>query len=118
MKNYHNNAVHRIKLYKQNETWVFDDKYLEIVAEPFVMGASEAIQVIVDKVAKDKVTPTIIFGETLPIYDIKISLTQDLGNSAWYRMDSDLGAMDLWLCPVITRYWKSPPKTIFIKIEN
>ncbi len=118
MKNYHNNAVHKIKLYKQNETWVFDDKFLEITAEPFVMGASEAIQVIVDKIAKDKVTPTIIFGETLPVYDVRIDLTEDLGTSAWYSMFSEDGNMPLWLCPVLLRYFKTPPKTIFIKIEN
>ncbi len=118
MKNYHNNAVHKIELYKQGNTWVFDDKHLELVAEAFVCGASEAIQYLVDKVSEDKKKPTIIFGEVLGEYDIKIDLKEDLGTNAWYTMFSPDGNMDLWLCPVLTRYFKNPPETIYIKIQN
>lgn len=113
--NYWNNAVKRIELYKKDSTWFFDDKYLKIVGEPFVCGASEAIQMIVDKFAKDKEHPVIIFSETeIPGYDAHIVIKQSFGNNASYMFEEH----ELWLCPVLTSFFPVPPKNIYIKVEQ
>lgn len=121
--NYHNNAVKRIQLYKLGDTWVFDDTHLGLTAEPFVAGASETIQVIVDnlKHLTNKETPVIQFAEFLPKgkYDAVIKLNENMGQSASYKYEVKKGVeMDLWLCPVLTRYFKTPPDKIYVKFLN
>lgn len=114
--NYWNNAVKRIELYKRGSTWLFDDEYLNIVGEPFVCGASEAIQYIVDSLQiKDKEHLVIIFGEKLGDWDAEITLTKDGGDNAWYELKMGDVLMRLWLCPCLCRFFSNPPKTIFIK---
>jgi hypothetical protein len=43
------NEMFIINAYRQGKTWMFDDKQRELVAEPFVLGASELIQKYLDR---------------------------------------------------------------------
>ena len=115
--NYHRNAVKIIHLYKQGNTWMFDDAYLGITGEPFVAGASEAIQMMVDSIPTltNKIDPTIVFSETeIPKFDAHVTIKEDMGNNASYMF----GEHELWLCPCVCRFFKSPPKNIYIKFQN
>ena len=116
MNNYHNNAVKKISLYKQRNVWVFDDEHLGLTAEAFVLGATEAIDSMLSSIdtITNKSTPTVIFGEDLPEFDAKITKTEDLGSNAWY----DYLGHRLWLCSVLSMFFKTPPNNIFIKFQN
>ena len=118
MNNYHNRAVHVINLYRQGSVWGFDDSHLGLVFEPFVCGASEAIQLLVDSHPKliNKDTPKVIFGEKLGEFDAEINKIADEGSSATYELSILDMKHSLWLCPVLSRFFMSPPNKIQLKL--
>lgn len=120
-RDYTANAVKRIVLHKKGSTWMFNDEILGLIDESFVLGASEAIQDMIDNhpTLENKVNPVIIFGEELPEFDAEISLTQDLGSNAWYEYTKANGeTQELWLCSVLARFFSTSPRTVRIKFLN
>lgn len=114
VNNYHSNAVKKIELYKQGKTWVFDDEHLNLKAEAFVLGATEAIDLILSMYNINSTRPTMIFGEFLPEFHAKIELIEDLETNGWYS----LAGHKLWLCSVLTMFFPHPPKVIYVKFEE
>lgn len=115
------NAVKYIKLYKRGNTWGFDEPVLGLVFEAFVMGASEAIQDMIDNhpTLTNKETPSIEFGVDLPKFDAEIFLLQDLGTNAWYTYEKANGeTQELWLCSVLSAYMHPSPKRICINFKD
>lgn len=122
------NAVKFIQLYKKGTTWGFDEPLLGLVFEPFVAGASEVIQDMIDNLEHltNKDTPSICFAEDMPDYDFKVYLKEDFGTNAsytYYRNNEPNEAenafkMDLWLCPCLSMYFNPSPKTICVKFRN
>jgi hypothetical protein len=115
--NYHTNEIKKICLYKQGNVWVFDDAYLGLKAEAFVLGATEAIQMILDKVntLTNKKTHTMIFSENkIPDYHAKIELIEDNGRDAWYELNDH----KLWLCGVLSMFFAKSPKQIYVKFQD
>lgn len=122
------NAVKYIQLYKRGTVWMFDEPLMGIYAEPFVAGASQVIQDMIDSLdfLTNKETPQITFAENMPDFDFKVYLNEDFGNNAsytYYRFDEPNEAgnafkMDLWLCPCLSMYFNPSPKTICVKFQN
>ena len=118
------NAVYVIRPYRAKaspKTWVFDDDRFGLVQEPFVFGASEAIERVVKRKLGAVDQAEIIFAETpLPESDVVL---RRIGTGA----DPDVqgcryhdGVDELWLCPAMTHYFPgSPaPETIQIAIRS
>lgn len=115
------NAVKFIQLYKKGSTWGFDEPALGLIFEPFILGASELLEYMIQNLEtlENKETPQIVFAENLPDYDYKVYIKEDLGTSAWYTYTNKEGeVMDFYLCPCLTLYFSIPPSTICVKFKN
>lgn len=108
------NIVNIIYPYRNSfRTWVFDDEDTGLVAEPFVLGSSEVIDLIVGE-ETNKFTLT-FSKEILPGFDAKLVKQEELGEG-WYNLeDSELIN---WLCPATLFYFEDYPDNIYIKISN
>ncbi len=115
------NAVKFIQLYKRGKTWGFDEPLLGIVFEPFVMNASETLEHMIQNLSTltNKDTPQITFAEHIPNADYIVHLKEDLGTNAWYTYVTAEGEeMEFWLCPCLSNYFATPPKTIAVKFKD
>ncbi|GAC1448764.1 MAG: hypothetical protein NVSMB9_32230 [Isosphaeraceae bacterium] len=111
------NALMIIAPYRYNGTWVFDDEAVGLKREPFVAGVPEMIDVLVKGIPDAQGGFRLVFsGNPFPGYQKKLTWTRgdSLGN--YYRLDDP--PMEGWLCPAMFRYFKTPPKTLFVKAES
>lgn len=136
------NSLFYLTLYRQKETWLFDDKKRGIIAEPFVSGASECITKHKKRIGNKKRKPEIVFSlSEIPNADIILTCTQKLfpekdmrnvevkdytseiksywnemteekATSAWYK---DQDGDDLWLCPAQLKFFGKVADKIYAK---
>lgn len=110
------NAIMVFTPYWYNGTWVFDDSAVGLRREPFVAGVPEMIDVLVKDIPDAKAGFRLLFSAN-PFPGSQKKLTwvrgDSVGNS--YRLDNP--PMEGWLCPAMFKYYKAPPKTIYIKVE-
>ena len=71
------NNLFYINAYRQGKTWVFDDKQRGLVAEPFVLGASELIQKYLDRkgITATQDVPLVFSTQPIPNEDITLIVT-------------------------------------------
>lgn len=131
------NAIFTINVYKDGNTWFFDDADRNIKREAFVLGASELITYLVGN-DKDKATisfsesaiphadliltctekcypqtlaqMTTIGGRLLPIYEEDKNSEPESG---WYV---DQHGNTCWLCPAQLKFFNKVADTIFVKV--
>lgn len=109
--NYHNNEIKHLSIYRLHNTWMFDDPFLGIIAEPFVPSASEVItELTKEYYGLDTYDTDILIGEDLEQYDAEINLVNVNGGSTYKYKDKEL-----WLCPVLLRFFEYPPERIRVK---
>ena len=112
MTNYHQNALKFLTLYKEGDIWMFDDEFLGIKREVFVPSASDVITELVRKRFTCDRTKNvqIIIGEKVELPDAEIHhVPEQPDNTYEYK------GKELWLCPVLLRFFNTPPKTIQVK---
>lgn len=98
--------------------WVFDDKAREIKAEPFVNGIPEMIDHFIKDIPKAFKGFTLIFSsKPFPDSQAHLIFIEKLGMGTWYRLAGMKGMKPGWLCPVLYKYFKTPPKNIYCKFE-
>jgi len=112
-----NNSIYIIEPYRKYGTWVFDDDKRGLVEEPFVFG----MPAIINKVVNDNECHQcrFIFSDTeIPEYDLVLNKMKDKPDiiGAWY--ESSQLKMSGWLCPALGLYFKTPPESIYIKVEK
>lgn len=121
MNNTVKNSVFVIQVYRHPlipTMWVFDDPKTGLVAEAFVLGASELIDIYLKKNNITDPKPAIIFSKTqLPKADIILTRTSlDKGRrSAWFE---DEYGNKCWLCPAQLLYFNKVPKMIWAQIKS
>jgi hypothetical protein len=120
------NAMLTIEPYKEGTVWYFDDPRVGVKHEPFVGDINRMI----DRMVKDAklVRPEAGFhamfsdrqfpGAMMVMRKIKAPGSRPYGESddfggAWYKAYG----MEGWLCPVLNRYFQSPPSTIYARAE-
>ncbi|WFB37908.1 hypothetical protein P3T73_06120 [Kiritimatiellota bacterium B12222] len=113
------NSLLVIAPYRSAGTWVFDDPLNGLKAEPFVSGVPELID---ELVADAEITQAangfrLIFSpQPFPEYQTKVEWRrQDMGGN-WYY--SEEYHMEGWICPALFKYFKRPPKEIYLKAES
>ena len=113
-KNTVNNAMMSLYLYKDGDTWKFDDPIHGIKAEPFVLGMSEMISFYV---ADSKVkNTTITFSHNKFPGCYELNLLEEESNGGWY-FDPYSEKMG-WLCPVTRIYMNYIPENIYFLVQN
>lgn len=117
------NAVHVIFPYRHphdRTLWVFDDARFGLVQEPFVLGASEAVErLAVEKLgAVDRLK--VIFSATpLPNPDRVLRRVWEGDAPDVNGCQYHDGTAELWLCPAMTHYLSGAiaPENIYLKAE-
>lgn len=106
------NALMQISAYRKNGGWSFDDASVGLVAEPFVAGIPDMIDILADKCgAVDRVVLT--FGvEAFPGANCRLDRIREEFGGNWYRW-AERG-MDGWLCPALFLYFPTAPEVICI----
>lgn len=107
------NALMQISAYRHHGGWAFDDAKVGLVAEPFVSGISQMIDILADLVgATDRILLT--FSPTeFPGASCRLDWTREEFGGNWYRWQAR--AMDGWLCPALFYYFDKAPESIFIR---
>ena len=112
------NAMLVIHPYKSGGTWVFDDARYGLVREPFVLGASEMIDRIVERegVADAAKGFTLVFSaQAFPGHHAELVKENAESGGTWYRFAD--GSMRGWLCPALFHYFPQAPDRIFARAE-
>ena len=110
------NAIFVIKPYQYLTLWVFDDKKVGLIQEPFVSGADEIIDLMVVDIVGAKEGFILMFSETpFPGYQIDFRWLREDGGGNWYYVST----LDKegWLCPALYRYFENAPKNIYAQFK-
>jgi hypothetical protein len=110
------NALMQIVAYRKNDGWAFDDEAVGLVAEPFVSGIPEMIDVLADQVGTGSRILLTFSPTPFPGSMIRLDwMSEDLGGN-WYRWEAR--KMDGWLCPALLKYFATAPEAIHIEAKK
>lgn len=111
------NIIFSIQLYRHHGMWVFDDAHRNLVAEPFVLGATELIDYhLTRKEIEDSEHPVLIFSEVaLPDFDIVLKKDEHTTPDSAYFTDQFENRC--WLCPAQVLFFGYVPDTIYCKVK-
>ena len=110
------NAINAIFPYKHQGLWVFDDPNAALAREPFVSGADEIIERMVQDIPGAQSGFTLLFSAApFPGHEAILEWRRsDMGGNWSYR--ADLG-MDGWLCPALFKYFEDAPARIYAQFK-
>ena len=76
-----------INAYRQGKTWCFDDKLRGLVAEPFVLGASELIQKYLDRksITDTENVPLVFSLQPFPQHDVVLNCYEKNYPTKWFN---------------------------------
>jgi len=107
--------------------WCFDyafSKDLQVTEEPLMHQATSVIDFILQQKYK-KLPKTIeIVFDHLELYDADVSLEYkepSLGGSLYCTTQEfviPIPSQDVWLCPVLTYFYKTPPEKLYVLITE
>jgi len=105
------NSLMAIHPYRDGGLWVFDDEAKGLVKEPFVSG----MDIILDKMAgKRRRLDAVFSAKPFPGHTFHLEWRRGETGGNWYycpQLD-----MEGWLCPALLKYFKTPPKKIFVQL--
>lgn len=106
------NAIMQIEAYRLHGGWSFDDAAVGLIAEPFVSGIPEMIDILAEQVeAEEKILLTFA-PNPFPGSMLRLDRTGKEFGGNWYRWEAR--KMDGWLCPALLKYFETAPETIHI----
>lgn len=108
-----NNAIIALQPYLNGMGyWAFDDERTGLLAEPFVAGMSEMIDVLVEDIPNAALGFNLLFSKTPFPEARKLVLMAEEDGGAWYRdVETRLGG---WLCPALFLYFDTPPEEAYV----
>ena len=111
------NAIMVIKPYKWNGMWVFDDANTGLVREPFVAGADDIIDVMVEQIENAEAGFALTFSHLpFPGHDLELFRQHEEAEGWWYH--SPVLEMDGWLCPALFLYYDEAPIYLFASFQK
>lgn len=110
------NSIFVISPYKTAGTWVIDDPSRNLEREPFVAGIPRLIEMLTKDIPDADSGFRLLFsaGE-FPGYTHRMTWRRRGSGGNWYY--SEEFRAEGWLCPALLKYFRKPPKTIYIKAE-
>jgi hypothetical protein len=111
------NAIQTIRPYRHYDQWVFDDPTHNLIKEPFVSGAPEIIDKVVEDMPDANKGFNLLFSPTpFPGYAHRMDwVREEYGGNWYFSPDHD---MEGWLCPALFHYYEQAPESIYIKAEK
>ncbi|MEB3217630.1 MAG: DUF6717 family protein [Nostocales cyanobacterium 94392] len=111
------NSIMVIFPYRFNQTWVFDDEQAGLNREPFVSGAPEIIDILVQNIDNANSGFKLLFANNpFPGYQAELIWMKEEYNGNWYRWENK--NMEGWLCPALFKYFNKAPLKIYCKAEE
>jgi hypothetical protein len=111
------NAIMLIVPYWYNGTWVFDDPAVGLKREPFVAGVPEMIDGLVKDIPDSKEGFRLTFSANpFPGYQSKLTWLRGDSGGNYYKLDEP--PIEGWICPAMFRYYRSAPKSLYVKAES
>tara|TARA_B100000029_G_scaffold279170_1_gene273416 strand:- start:84 stop:452 length:369 start_codon:yes stop_codon:yes gene_type:complete len=106
------NAIMVIKPYRFAGMWVFDDDETGLVREPFVSGADDIIDVMVERIENADEGFALTFSHLpFPGHDLELVRQHAEAGGWWYH--SPALEMDGWLCPALFLYYDVAPERLY-----
>lgn len=121
-----NNSMYTLKVYLEGGEWVFDDVARSLIKEPFIEGADDIIDYLIDQekiIDADKNGFTLFFS-TNPFPDKQAELTLlrehpvSLDGGHYYNFESGDVQIKGWLCPALTLFFEHSPEKLYIKLKS
>ena len=110
------NSIITIAPYRHNGTWVFDDVSAGLVAEPFIAGVPEMIDLLVKDIPKADEGFRLTFSAIpFPGHQRKLTWQRAEAGGNYYSIDDP--PMEGWLCPAMFQYFREAPKELFVKAD-
>ena len=123
-------VVYRVDHGKKFSSWVFDEPSLGIKQEPFVLGMDTVFDVMSNN-GENEEFDVLFSVKSFPEYSFVLFREEKERRGAWYTlpekisyttheghvMTKDNPVNRGWLCPVLTKYFKRPPKTIYVRVK-
>jgi hypothetical protein len=110
------NSIVAIHPYKFEGLWVFDDEKVGLTQEPFVSGADEIIERMVESIPNAEAGFTLLFSaDPFPGYQAEFQWRRpDLSGNWYYSPQLDAEG---WLCPALFKYFDEAPKKIYAQFK-
>jgi len=110
------NAIMVIAPYWYMGAWVFDDREVGLVCEPFVSGVPEMINELVEDIpdARDGFRMTFSAGR-FPGFQPEMTWVREEDGGHWYRSEEPL--MEGWLCTALFKYFDEAPEKLFVRAD-
>jgi hypothetical protein len=110
------NSLLVIHPYKENGVWMFDDPGAGLVREPFVSGADDIIDRMVEGIPNAESGVTIFFsGTPFPGSQHEFQWRREEAGGNWYY--SPEYDMEGWLCPALFKYFEAAPKRLYAQVK-
>ncbi len=124
-----------LEVFLRHDKWVFKYKnsfydlapaqIMEVVLSPLIIGVDKLVMAgcQAKKIDKPENGFNLVFSETyFPNADVKLNY-REVKSQGWiYDIESlNLKVMEgqaAWICPYMQMFYKEPPKTFFIKLEE
>ena len=111
------NAIMVIHPYKYEGVWVFDDEKVGLIQEPFVSGADEIIDKMVEGIENAQNGFTLLFSASpFPGYQLELEKQREEFGGHWYfskKLDKEG-----WLCPALFKYFDDAPDTLYAQFKS
>jgi hypothetical protein len=102
--------------YQYKNVWVFDDESVELEKEPFICGAPDIIDVLVENIPDAYAGFKLIFSmNPFPGYQAEFDLEREEYGGYWYQWEKY--EKRGWLCPALFKYFDLAPQKIYCKAE-
>jgi hypothetical protein len=110
------NAIMVVAPYWFNGTWVFDDPGVGLRREPFVAGVPEMIDVLVEGIPDARDGFRLLFSANpFPGHQKRLTWLRGDSQGNFYKLDDP--PMEGWICPAMFKYYRAPPRNIYVKAE-
>lgn len=110
------NSITAIRPYWNDVTWVFDDPATGLVAEAFVSGIPEMIEILVREIPNARDGFRLLFSAgPFPGAMGHLQWLREEFEGNWYRW-ADQG-LEGWLCPALFKYFERAPRELYVRAE-
>ena len=111
------NSIIVIFPYKYQDMWVFDDRKVGLIQEPFVSRMPQIIDLLVAEIENaDQGFKLLASNTPFPEFQIKMTwLNEEYKGNWYYWKEADKKG---WLCPALLKYFDKPPQELFCKAEQ
>ena len=110
------NVISAIQPYKDDGLWVFDDPAVGLVREPFVSGADDIIERMVEAIPGAESGFTLVFSASpFPGHQAVLERRREDFGGHWYFCE--VVGLEGWLCPALFKYFESAPRRIYAQFK-